>query len=347
MAEKAILFDATKCIACRACQVTCKQWNELHAEKTENEGGYDENLKNRALFAQYQWQGEYSDIILGSRTDERDGLARHTTNSLTLGWKAGEGRLYLSHGTAFKAPTFLQRYYPTYGNPNLLPEESVTTELGYRHGALQLALYNTQVENLIEFDWPAGYSNLSNAHLQGLEIEHHASLGQWHLNSGITLQKSENKDSGERLLRRAEKRLNLNLSGPLSGNSNVAIEFSYTGPRMDRNDVELVSYTLLNLSGEYRFSKQWSLSGRIENLLDEEDIPFVHHYRRLKTYLCRVAGGSAKPGHDPETESGQLHEIVDVRWLALPGRAQWDDSITDDPVTFPLLQRIRAVLGYV
>ena len=28
MAEKAIIYDATKCTACRGCQVVCKQWNE-------------------------------------------------------------------------------------------------------------------------------------------------------------------------------------------------------------------------------------------------------------------------------------------------------------------------------
>ncbi len=28
MAEKAILYDATRCTACRGCQIACKQWNE-------------------------------------------------------------------------------------------------------------------------------------------------------------------------------------------------------------------------------------------------------------------------------------------------------------------------------
>ncbi len=41
MIEKVILFDATKCIACRACQVACKQWNELKAEVTTNTGTYE------------------------------------------------------------------------------------------------------------------------------------------------------------------------------------------------------------------------------------------------------------------------------------------------------------------
>ena len=40
MAE-AILYDSTKCTACRACQVACKQWNELEAEKTTNRGTYE------------------------------------------------------------------------------------------------------------------------------------------------------------------------------------------------------------------------------------------------------------------------------------------------------------------
>ena len=32
---KAYLIDTTKCVGCRSCQVSCKQWNDLPAEKTE------------------------------------------------------------------------------------------------------------------------------------------------------------------------------------------------------------------------------------------------------------------------------------------------------------------------
>lgn len=41
MAEKAILFDTTRCMACRACQVACKQWNGLPGEVTTNRGSYE------------------------------------------------------------------------------------------------------------------------------------------------------------------------------------------------------------------------------------------------------------------------------------------------------------------
>lgn len=41
MTEIAMLLDVSKCTACRACQVSCKQWNELPAETTTNRGGYE------------------------------------------------------------------------------------------------------------------------------------------------------------------------------------------------------------------------------------------------------------------------------------------------------------------
>lgn len=37
---KALLVDTTKCTGCKACQVACKQWNELPAERTEFKGSY-------------------------------------------------------------------------------------------------------------------------------------------------------------------------------------------------------------------------------------------------------------------------------------------------------------------
>ncbi len=46
--SKAVLYDANKCIGCRACQVACKQWNELPAVETTNEGIYENPPKMSA-----------------------------------------------------------------------------------------------------------------------------------------------------------------------------------------------------------------------------------------------------------------------------------------------------------
>jgi len=39
MADKAILYDATRCTACRGCQAACKQWNENDEAIPETENG--------------------------------------------------------------------------------------------------------------------------------------------------------------------------------------------------------------------------------------------------------------------------------------------------------------------
>ena len=39
--SKGVLYDATKCIGCRACQVACKQWNEMPGKPTTNTGSYE------------------------------------------------------------------------------------------------------------------------------------------------------------------------------------------------------------------------------------------------------------------------------------------------------------------
>ena len=37
---KSFLIDTTLCTGCRGCQIACKQWHDLPAEKTMNQGSY-------------------------------------------------------------------------------------------------------------------------------------------------------------------------------------------------------------------------------------------------------------------------------------------------------------------
>ena len=80
-------------------------------------------------------------------------------------------------------------------------------------------------------------------------------------------------------------------------------------------------------------------------LLDEPGVP-NGIYKRLKTYLCKAVKGNAKPGYEPEIEAAQIYAIVEVRWFDLKDPSSWDAKMRDDPFTFPLVQRIRTVLGY-
>jgi formate dehydrogenase iron-sulfur subunit len=39
--RKGFLVDTSRCIGCRSCQVACKQWNKLEADKTSNTGTFE------------------------------------------------------------------------------------------------------------------------------------------------------------------------------------------------------------------------------------------------------------------------------------------------------------------
>jgi hypothetical protein len=80
-------------------------------------------------------------------------------------------------------------------------------------------------------------------------------------------------------------------------------------------------------------------------LLDSPDIP-GGVYQRLHTYLCTVAGGEARPGHEPEAEAAQEYAITQVGWFDLRNAASWDAEVRADPLTCPLLRRIQRALGY-
>jgi ADP-ribose pyrophosphatase YjhB (NUDIX family) len=88
------------------------------------------------------------------------------------------------------------------------------------------------------------------------------------------------------------------------------------------------------------------LSVAVKQLLLDEPGPPDDVYRRLKTYLCVPMGGEAYPGCEPEFEASLRYTITEVRWFDLREETTWGAEVVADPLTYPLLQQIRAVLGY-
>ena len=64
--DRTFLIDLTRCTGCRACQVACKQWNQMKGEKTvffqgegyQNPPAMSENTLTRIKFRDYQKHGE-------------------------------------------------------------------------------------------------------------------------------------------------------------------------------------------------------------------------------------------------------------------------------------------------
>jgi len=93
----------------------------------------EEERENGAGFAQLLMNFGRADVQASARYDDNEAYGEETTGAVALGYKVGQHhRLRGSYGTAFRAPTFNDLYYPGFGNPNMEAETAETTELGVR-----------------------------------------------------------------------------------------------------------------------------------------------------------------------------------------------------------------------
>jgi vitamin B12 transporter len=75
---------------------------------------------NRGVFAQWQRAFGAQSLQANVRQDDNSQFGGKTTGSVLWGWNfAKDLRVTASWGTAFRAPTFNDLYYPGFSNPKL------------------------------------------------------------------------------------------------------------------------------------------------------------------------------------------------------------------------------------
>ncbi len=235
---------------------------------------------NSGLFAQYQGAFGKNDLQASLRRDDNEQFGGRTTRSVAWGHGFDGGlRLIASYGTAFKAPTFNQLYFPGFGNPSLSPEESRSVEVGVNNktdwGRWALNAFKTEIDNLIAFDATFTPANIDSARIRGLEAKLGSRLADWDVNTGLTWLDPENRSSGSNtgrvLPRRAQQALRVDVDRafvPYRCGARLHAE----GHRYDdlANTRRLGGYTTMDLHGEYTFVKNWLLQARIDNLFDKD-----------------------------------------------------------------------------
>jgi len=243
---------------------------------------------NTGLFVSYETKIGANTLAASVRQDDNEQFGKHTTGNVAVGHQLDNGvKLRASYGTAFKAPTFNDLYWPNdgsfSGNADLNPEESKTAELGVsgqlEQGNWAVNVFDTRVDNLISYVYNADtffgtMENVDEAKMQGVELEVATRVADWRLSANATYQKTENLsgfNKGKQLLRRPEKVLNLNADKRF-GDVDLGVTVHSEGGRyMDgANTDRLGGFTTVDLRGKYQIAKDFAVSAKIGNLFDKE-----------------------------------------------------------------------------
>lgn len=235
---------------------------------------------NKGLFVQYLGMLAAQNLQLSLRQDDNEQFGNHNTGNVSWGYALQNGlRLKASYGTAFKAPTFNELYFPGFGNADLRPEESRSVEFGLSGnsgwGQWSSNIYETRIDDLIAFDSSIfAPANINQARIRGFEAILNSQIEDWNFTTNFTLLDPENlsegANNGNVLPRRAEESLRVDVGHQISKYTLGATLFA-EGKRYDdlANTRELSGYATLDLRAEYIFAQDWLLQGRIENIFDK------------------------------------------------------------------------------
>lgn len=256
---------------------------ENRLEKGENVGNFSKMVYNNGVYFNNKLSlfEDWLHVNAGIRYDDHETFGHKYTYRLGAVYdiKPADLRILANYGTGFRAPTFNELFWPATpwaggGNPNLKPEETDSWEAGIEKGfcnekvVLTATYFNQRYDNLID-GWPP--VNIGRAEVKGIEAAVSVKItDNLIVKPSYTYMDAEDKDTGLRLTRRPKDKFNIT-SQYSSGNVTILAGYTFVGEAYDSMATrDLASYSLVNLSGNYKLTKNIKIFGKIDNLLDED-----------------------------------------------------------------------------
>jgi vitamin B12 transporter len=225
----------------------------------------------RSLIAGYQGSKGRHSWQMALRHDDNSQFGGHSTGSLAYGYRFAEGwQARLAEGTAFKAPSFNQLYFPGFGNAGLKPEKARNREaaLVWDGGTRSASLthFDNRIDNLIAGN-PA--VNIGKARITGTSLAGSMTAGAWNADAGLDLMKPVDAGNGNRLQRRPAEMLKLAIAYA-PGGWRLGGEMTAIGRRYDTTTQGRImgGYAVANLHAAREIDHGWSLEARLNNLFD-------------------------------------------------------------------------------
>jgi len=246
-----------------------------------------ETVRTTAYYLQDQvrlWNSWFTTV--GVRFDDHSRIGTKTTYRVATAYlvhRTGT-KIKGSYGTGFKAPTLLQ-LYSYWGNPGLGPEESKGWDFGLEQSLLENRVsvgatwFYNDIENMIQFAG-GGYNNVGRAVTKGAELFATAHPAETlDLRLSYTYTNGKDLDTAEKLIRRADHKVGLNVDYGFLEKGNIHLDIVYIGGRDDlvfdpftfeSVRVRLGEYVLFNPAVSYQVTDAVEMFFRVDNLFDRD-----------------------------------------------------------------------------
>ena len=225
----------------------------------------------------HRWQ-------INLRHDDITQTGSKNTGMLSYGYQFSDAwRTHASYGTAYKAPSMNDLYWPIDGNPNLKPEYARNREVALHYETAQhtasLTYFHNNIEDLIQWrpkppgSWTWVPQNVDSARITGWSLAWKGVFGPLVLRSSLDLHNPRDTETDKILTRRARKQASVGMDytrGPWMLGGEVIGSGARFGDAANTRAKRMGGYALTNLSASYRIDKEWALFARVNNVFDKQ-----------------------------------------------------------------------------
>ena len=277
---------------------------DWYAEKVKNTSSrYAKDRRtNTAGYVLATYNTEPFQLEGNVRYDDNSAYGDHTTWQLGSGWRfTPELRVTASVGTAFKAPTFNDLYWPKTpywsGNPNLKPEQSQNYELAlegdYSVIGWRLAAYQNEIKDMIA-STGSTVNNIDKARIRGIELSTNFDTGPFSQQISFNYLDPENLSKGDNYGKQLQRRSRESAKWNVGYNYNqwqFDVSYLYQGKRFDdaANKTKLGSYSLVDLSASYAVTDNLTVRAQVGNLLNKKYETAAGYQTPERNYYATVS----------------------------------------------------------
>jgi vitamin B12 transporter len=261
-----------------------------YLEETVDATGFASRLSRHTGSALLGYTGQIGawQLQADARHDDNSVFGGVTTGKLGASLDVGAGvTLRALGGSAFRAPSFNELYFPGFGVPTVRPERSQSVEAGVRwrgaDGSAGLTVYRNRIHDLIVFEPDASLCppdpayafgcarNVARAHISGATLDGTLTHGALELHAAIDFLDAHDADTGTRLPRRAAHQESVDARWT-RGAWTAGAALVSVGARPD-GGAQLGGYALVDLRATWRFAPRWQAEAKLTNAFDRRYEP--------------------------------------------------------------------------